>query len=257
MRIGGRLSCITPRYNLPMRDEVVQRINEINREFYRGFAEAFAATRTMLQPGVRQALALIASDAAVLDLGCGTGDLAAALHRAGHRGPYTGLDASPGMLTIARLRHPGMAQRYFEADLTSDGWQDGLEAPFDCITAFAVLHHIPSVAHRTSLARSVAQLLHQDGQVILSVWNFLSGPRWAKRHIPWEQVGLQESDVEPGDVLLDWRDGGVGVRYVHAFELDELSALAAAAGLRVVGRYESDGRGGRLGHYEVWRHLRF
>ncbi len=240
-----------------MRDEVVQRINEINREFYRGFAEAFAATRTKLQPGVRRALARIASDAAVLDLGCGTGDLAAALQRAGHRGPYTGLDASTEMLSIARLRHPNMASHYIQSDLTTDGWQDGLQGPFDCITAFAVLHHIPSVAHRISLARSVAQLLDQDGQVILSAWNFLSSPRWAKRHIPWEQVGLQDSDVEPGDILLDWREGGVGVRYVHAFELDELSALAAAAGLRVIDRYESDGRGGRLGHYEVWRHLHF
>jgi hypothetical protein len=58
--------------------------------------------------------------------------------------------------------------------------------------------------------------------------------------------------VDAGDYLLDWRQGGSGLRYVHHFDEAELSALAATTGFRVLETFYSDGEGGRLGLYQVW-----
>ena len=45
--------------------------------------------------------------ARVLDGGCGTGRVAAALHRMGHR--VIGVDRDAGLVEIARERYPGPA----------------------------------------------------------------------------------------------------------------------------------------------------
>ena len=240
-----------------MREEVVRQLADLNRGFYRGFAAPFAATRMRLQPGVIRALELIPPDARVLDLGCGTGDLASALQRAGHTGDYTGLDASAELLAIARIRHPTLADRFREGDLIAPGWDARLEGSFDCITAFAVLHHIPSERLRAEVVKSLSKLLAPQGMVVLSVWDFNASERLRARLVPWPRVGLTPADVDPGDALIDWRLGGFGVRYVHAFGPLELDGLAGSAGLTVVDRYDSDGEGGRLGHYQVWRGPRF
>jgi len=76
---------------------------------------------------------------------------------------------------------------------------------------------------------------------------------------PWERIGLSAADVQAGDTLLDWRYAlpgqpeQVGLRYVHRFTPEELAHLALLSGFEVVETYESDGQGGRLGHYEVWK----
>jgi hypothetical protein len=59
--------------------------------------------------------------------------------------------------------------------------------------------------------------------------------------------------MDPGDALLDWRSGGLGLRYVHHFTPDELSDLARDAGFSLEETFWSDGEGGRLGLYQVWR----
>ena len=51
----------------------------------------------------------------VLDAGCGTGRVGAALARRGH--VVSGLDADPSMLAVARARHPHLT--WWEADLAS------------------------------------------------------------------------------------------------------------------------------------------
>lgn len=236
-----------------MREEVIQQLIDLNHRFYRGFASPFAATRRRLQPGVRRAVELIPEDADVLDLGCGTGEMASALRYAGHTGGYTGIDASPEILAIARARHPSEAEHFLEVDLVSTGWEARVLGPFACVTAFAVLHHIPSERLRAAVTQSIGRLLAPGGLVILSVWNFTTSERLLARVVPWQQVGLTQADIDPGDALLDWRQGGSGLRYVHAFGPHELDGLAASAGLTVVDRYDSDGEGRRLGHYQVWK----
>jgi hypothetical protein len=69
----------------------------------------------------------------------------------------------------------------------------------------------------------------------------------------WELIGLSPGDVEPGDYLLDWRSGGTGLRYVHHFNEEELSRLAQESGFDVIETFYSDGEGGKLGLYQVWK----
>jgi hypothetical protein len=60
-------------------------------------------------------------------------------------------------------------------------------------------------------------------------------------------------EVDPNDYLLDWRSGGEGLRYVHHFDEKELEELAAASNFQVSDTFYSDGEGGKLGLYQVWK----
>jgi tRNA (uracil-5-)-methyltransferase TRM9 len=239
-----------------VRPEVVQRLIAINRQFYQEFGDAFASTRRRVQPGVAQLLRRWKLTDRLLDLGCGGGQLARELARLGHRGGYLGLDFSPAVLAEAARQPAGYGALFLQADLTRpETWEEQVAraAPFDVIVAFAVLHHIPSHELRLRLLRTVRRLLHPQGHFYHSEWQFLNSVRLSRRIQSWERVGLSDSDVEPGDYLLDWRHGGEGLRYVHHFSLAELEALAQEAGFKVLETFFSDGENHRLGLYQVWR----
>ena len=238
------------------------RLIEINRDFYTRFGDSFSATRHRLQPGVRRLLERLKGDESILDLGCGNGELARELAKRGHHGPYLGLDFSLPLLREAESQPKGFSARFMQIDLgklsvgsnellavsgqrlASGGWS--------LITAFAVLHHIPSVELRLDLLRVVHQLLRRDGIFVHSNWQFLNSEKLKARIQPWEAAGLSSSAVDAGDYLLDWRNGGQGLRYVHHFDEQELDQLAQASGFRVADTYSADGEGGRLGLYQVW-----
>ena len=249
-----------------MRQEVVQNLLNINKEFYQSFGQAFAQTRRRVQPGVRRALLEWITDGDWLDIGCGSGVLAQAWKNAGLQGSYTGVDFSIPLLeeALGQLTHVSgddkLAVNFKQADLAVENWVDGLpERRFDGAVSFAVLHHIPSSAYRQRLLVEIAGLLKPGGVFILSVWQFHHSPKLLARVQPWSLVSLADSDLEEGDTLLDWRyhpggEGGVpGLRYVHQFSRGELQELAREAGFVVINEYESDGSGGRLGLYQVWR----
>jgi tRNA (uracil-5-)-methyltransferase TRM9 len=231
----------------------LSRLLELNRQFYLTFALQFSATRQRLQPGVMRILEQIGISANVLDLGCGNGELARQLARRGFSDAYTGLDFSPALLEQASAGQlPNF--RFLQADLSTPDWDAPLSGyQYDYILAFAVLHHLPGVQLRLQILRKVRTLLVPAGHFIHSEWQFLNSLRLKSRIQPWEAIGLSQSDVDPGDYLLDWRQGGQGLRYVHAFSQAELEELAKAAGFEVVGSFLSDGENGRLGLYQVWR----
>lgn len=231
------------------------RLIEINREFYTHFGDAFSATRHRIQPGVQRVLAMLHGDESILDLGCGNGELARVLARRGHRGPYLGLDFSLPLLRAAESLPQGFSARFMEADLTKLSILDNRLSVMDhwsLITAFAVLHHIPSREIRLDILHIVHQLLAEDGKFALSNWQFLNSEKLRKRIQDWSRVGLSEAAVDPGDYLLDWRSGGEGLRYVHHFSEEELSTLAATAGFIVRDTFYSDGENGNLGLYQIW-----
>ena len=226
---------------------------ELNRQFYQAFATQFSLTRQRLQPGVLRILEQLDSSANILDLGCGNGELARQLARRGHTGTYTGLDFSPALLEHASAGQPSTF-RFLQVDLSRPDWDASLPpGQYHLILAFAVLHHLPGVELRQRVLHQVRVLLSPQGQFIHSEWQFLNSPRLKARIQPWETIGLSESDVDPGDYLLDWRKGGVGLRYVHHFSEAELAELAESAGFAVTQSFLSDGENRRLGLYQVWR----
>jgi tRNA (uracil-5-)-methyltransferase TRM9 len=234
-----------------MHAEIAERLLQVNRGFYQSFARPFAQTRRRLQPGTAQAVRELPLPAAVLDLGCGSGEVARALARCGHRGAYLGLDQCGALLEEARSS--GLAQAEFlQADLADPGWPDLTHPPYAYALAFAVLHHLPGADRRAAFATSVRRLLEPQGVFVFSVWQFQTSERLRRRIVPWESIGLEDTQVDPGDHLLDWRHGGRGLRYVHSFEDSELDSLARGAGFHRMRTYLADGQGGRLGRYEVW-----
>lgn len=249
-----------------MKDEVSARLIDLNREFYESFAGAFAATRRRIQPGIRKVLAELPRKGRWLDLGCGSGALALEWIKQKRKGLYHGLDFSIGLLMeaekgLAGFELPkGLKVKFDQADLTSPGWaQEFKPGSFDGVLAFAVLHHVPGEERRLQLLRQVHDLLKPGGIFIHSEWQFQYSEKLMKRRLPWEFIGLDNDDVEPGDTLMDWRYAledqkeKVGYRYVHLFTRAELGELAEGSGFEIVDEFESDGEGGRLGLYQEWR----
>jgi SAM-dependent methyltransferase len=239
---------------------------EINREFYQNFAAAFVDKRKRLQPGVLGAIEDLPMDAQVLELGCGHASLAAHLQRLGFQGAYVGLEQSEALLErrSKALRPPTFEFR--RADFSEPNWPESLaktelsdaELPerldhagrFDWVLAFAVIHHLPAEELRLAILTEIRRLLSPTGSFALSVWDFMNSSRLRGRIVPWPQAGLSADEVDPADFLLDWRNGGKGLRYVHHFENEELHGLAEKAGFQVLEQFHSDGG---LGLYQRWR----
>jgi tRNA (uracil-5-)-methyltransferase TRM9 len=242
----------TAHYNYTMDSNTIQRLLALNHQFYQTFAAPFSATRQRLQPGVLRLLPAILSAERILDLGCGNGELARQLHQRGYQGAYLGLDFSAGLLAVSSRDLPPEHFRFLQADLASPPWLPPAEPPFDLALAFAVLHHLPGAALRQQVVTEIHRLLLPAGHFIHSNWQFLNSPRLARRIQSWSAVGIPDSALEPGDYLLDWRQGGQGLRYVHHFSEEELGELAQQSEFTVLENFLSDGEGGRLGLYQVW-----
>ncbi|WP_017627650.1 class I SAM-dependent methyltransferase [Nocardiopsis chromatogenes] len=134
---------------------------------YDGFAEDYAAendNNLMNARYERPAMLALAGDVAgrrILDAGCGAGPLAAALRDRGAH--VTGIDASTGMLALARRRLGG------DADLRLADLSDPLpfaDGAFDDVVASLVLHYLedwgPTLAE-------VRRVLRPGGRLIASV----------------------------------------------------------------------------------------
>jgi SAM-dependent methyltransferase len=237
--------------------DICQRIIDLNRQFYQTFAQPFSITRQRLQPGVHRILAQIPIEASVLDLGCGNGGLWRALAKRGQRGAYLGLDFSAELLQAAGGQTaPGKSTNlpiFLQADLTRPDWAEVISiSSVEVATAFALMHHLPGTETRVRFLQQVKGLLGPQGRLYLSNWQFLNSERLRARIQPWETVGLAREEVDPGDYLLDWRQGGLGLRYVHHFSQTELSELAQASGFGILETFLSDGEGGRLSLYQTW-----
>lgn len=257
----GRPSVPVLTYNMHVDPEISSKLITLNHVFYQTFAEQFAETRTRLQPGVLRILDSVSKDEQILDLGCGNGTLALELWRRSHQANYIGLDFSPELISIANKnmgKKDAQSDRFtfLHEDLATASWEKSLTGKrFDVILAFAVLHHLPGSDMRKDVISKVSAHLPVGGRFIHSNWQFLNSQRLRARIQPWFNIGLSETDIEPGDYLLDWRRGGTGLRYVHHFTLEELEALAQETGFEILDSFHSDGDGGRLGLYQIWRRL--
>ncbi len=164
--------------------------------------------------------------------------------------PRTEVESSP-----SAIFHPDFRL----ADLSNPQWAASFSsASFDLVLAFAVLHHLPGGDLRRAVLGQVRRLLPPGGHFVHSVWQFQNSPRLLAHLQPWDRVGLDPSELDEGDALLDWRHKlpgqpeAAGLRYVHRFSLQELDRLAEDCDFHIVETFESDGEGGRLGLYQVW-----
>ncbi|MFC8846030.1 MULTISPECIES: class I SAM-dependent methyltransferase [unclassified Micromonospora] len=108
--------------------------------------------------------AMVPPRARVLDAGCGTGRVGAALHACGH--PVVGVDADPVLIEAAGADHPG--PRWLVGDLAElDLAAAGEPEPFDAaVLAGNVMAFVAPGTERRVLGR-VAAHVRPDGVVVV------------------------------------------------------------------------------------------
>ncbi len=226
-----------------MDPKLVKRLAALNREFYARFARDFSETRSAERLNLDPLVPYLRSGIRLLDVGCGNGRLAERLDREGYALDYVGIDVTLELLSIARRRTLTRVHAQFEVvDIAQPGWASAVaaRAPFDLALALALLHHIPGQELRRRVLVELRELLGPGGILVLSNWRFMDDERLRSKIVPWQQVGIDERAVEPGDALLDWKRGGTGYRYVHLLTAEEIQALAAASGFRVLNQFNGE-----------------
>ena len=116
----------------------------------------------------------------MLDLGCGTGWLAAIM---GRFGPTTGVDLSPLAIRRAQALYPDVefiAGDFFELPLAN--------AAFDVVVSVQVIDHVEDQARFVGL---VARLLRRGGHVLLITNNAWTLSRWTRASLEAFSGGLQ------------------------------------------------------------------
>ena len=145
--------------------------------------------------------------ARVLDAGCGTGRLAAALADSGLARVW-GVDASPEMLAVARAKtqHAGFKQGRLEALPFKDGW-------FDAAVAWLVVH----LVDRPAAFRELRRVLRPGGRVAVVTFDpaHFSG-FWLNRFFP-SLEGIDRARFPDGETLT---------RELRAAGFDEVRLLS-------------------------------
>ncbi len=259
-----------------MNDDTQARLCAINRDFYDRTAAEFSASRDHPWPGwTRLASELTPGRLSVLDAACGNGRFAAFLAEsrqgAAERLDYLGLDASERLLARARARGLGERVRFEHRDLLCGDDAESLPpGPYDLISVFGFLHHVPGFETRRALLTALGERLAAGGLLAVAVWCFGESERLHGRRMPWQRynetahAAVDVTQLEPGDHLLCWGEqtsaasSEPAVRYCHLADEPEVERLLAAVGetspgLRVSGRYRADGRSGDLNLYLLLR----
>jgi 2-polyprenyl-3-methyl-5-hydroxy-6-metoxy-1,4-benzoquinol methylase len=238
-----------------------QQLLALNKRFYATVAEPFDATRLAPSVGKRELVKRLPLEASpsptVADIGCGNGRLAWLLDERGVSLDYVGVDANAQLLASAQAHTAGLRHvrtRFVQTDLAQPDWITQLSRPvagFDIVTCLATLHHLPGYGLRQTVMQGVAELVAPGGVVAISTWQFLTSPRFTAKLVDWAEVGIDLAQVEPGDALLPWHQGGYAVRYVHQLDMEEVIGLATQAGLEVEATYFADGKEGNLNLYAL------
>ncbi len=228
-----------------MNAQLVNRLIAVNRAFYTKFANAFSETRPAERMNLNPIVPYLSDGVKVFEVGCGNGRLAARLERERFQLNYLGIDWSAELIemTNARQRHLRRVTAEFRvADVTVPGWRTALQAraPFDLAVALAVLHHVPSFDLRCAVLSDIHALLRPGGILLMSNWQFMHNERRRRKMVPWQTLGIDERELEPGDALLDWRRGGTGYRYCHWLTEAEAQSMAEQSGYQVLAQFYAD-----------------
>ncbi len=231
-----------------MRDDVVQRLLDLNQEFYDAQADSFSGSRVTPQPGFARLLPHLPQPCPrFLDVGCGNGRFAEFLQSHKRIGEFVGVDFSEELLTDAAKNAEGT---FYQRNLLEPDCLDGL-GRFPAISCLAVMHHLPGRANRVRLLQEIKEHLVENGRLLISNWQFMDSPRQRRKVQDWAEISLTAADVEPNDYLLAWRRGGFALRYACQIDVAETAELATAAGFAIVDQFRSDGKEGNLSLYTV------
>jgi tRNA (uracil-5-)-methyltransferase TRM9 len=231
-----------------MEIKTARRLLDINKYFYAEFAEQFAQTRNIPQPGFSKLLDYIPQPCqSVIDVGCGNGRFGKFLSQFRSGFSYTGVDYIEPFLEIAGNSIEG---DFISRDISKPGFLEE-QGSYDLAVCLATLQHIPCKQNRLAVLKEMVDHITDHSRIFISNWQFTKSDRQMRKILDWQKVGIRPEDVDPNDFLLSWQGNGQGERYVHLIDRSEMSWLAHAAGLAIIDEYHSDGREGNLNHYTI------
>lgn len=246
-----------------MQTTTVQKLNQLNKQFYIDVAKDFTQTRNTFWQGWENLIPHISpttrNTLSVLDVGCGNGRFGQFLVQ---QFPdlaikYTGLDNSAALLKYAeeKLQSTKLQSQLFELDLIEHLLSNKYLVQnqlFDVVVAFGVFHHIPSFELRRKLFEQLSALIAPNGILCIGFWQFLNSVKLRERTVDPKTLDLNATDFEENDYILDWRAGeNSAYRYCHYTNNEEEIALLKQNKLKVVDEYFADGVTHNLNHYLV------
>lgn len=234
--------------------QIIQRLNDINRQFYATIAHDFDETRGKAWAGWEILMSHIPKPSHpyhILDVGCGNGRFGVFVaHQWGrNRVIYYGIDNNADLLDIARhaLSASNITHNLWLHDIVADSIP--FEPIYDLVVAFGVVHHIPSLANRIATLKRWSDAVKPGGYLAFACWRFYEFDRFRQRIHPWD-ADLADQ-VEAGDHLLDWRRGATALRYCHYVDDDEHEMLIRATHLQTIADYRADGFTNTVNRYTL------
>lgn len=196
-----------------------------NQSYYDTFAESYEAKRhegyhRFLDEAEFSLISPYATDAEVLEVGCGTGLILARAAKVARRA--AGMDISPGMLELARSR--GLEVQ--EGTATSLPFDDD---SFDLTYSFKVLAHVEGIE---VALEEMARVTRPGGKIFAEFYNTQSLRTLVKHLKPGTRIGRSpttDDDVYTRyDSLADvkrWCPRGVRVEGFHGIRIASPLAL--------------------------------
>jgi ubiquinone/menaquinone biosynthesis C-methylase UbiE len=154
----------------------------------------------------------------IVDLGTGTGALAAACLRRFPAARVTGIDEDPGMLDMARER---LAAQGALASFVQSSFLDVPLPACDAIVASLALHHVRTAERKRQLYRECRQALGVHGVIVSADCHpAVEASLEAMGHAEWRaHLRLTYSEQETDTYLTAWADEDMYVPLVQELEL--------------------------------------
>lgn len=250
-----------------MKNNLIRRLNELNRQFYQQTAADFSSSRSYYWQGWNKLVPYLKKldqnsrgQIRILDLGCGNGrfGIFLAIQLPQLKMFYVGVDNSQELLQVAKIRHTNqqIQAQLVKLDLVELLLTGKLLVelkPFkpDFISALGLLHHIPSLKLRAQLMADLGQVVNENGYLTFTTWNFLENKRFKKKIMDPAKFDLNPDELEENDVILDWQRGQTAHRYCHYTDRTELQQLIHTSDLKKISQFKADGKNGKLNTYTV------
>ncbi len=220
-----------------MDQTTINRLNQLNKQFYQTTAKQFADSRQYFWQGWDKLLPEIKKltenkdKIKVLDLGCGNGRFAQFLKENKVKFKYLGLDNNQALLDRTKTNLSGLEidfelKKLDLVDLVNkEQLQTSFEQKFNLIVLFGVIHHIPSFDLRSKLINHLSQLLTKNGLLVITAWQFAGKERFKQREVGPKQLEIKPQQLEKNDYILDWRRGETAYRYCHYLTQAEMEQI--------------------------------
>ena len=247
-----------------MQNQIIQKLIKINNDFYKNIEDDFDTTRQYAWKGWGRVVEILKSDNEFmqnttlnfLDLGCGNGRFFQFLNKtfndvSKQKITFSGIDSNEFLLNKAKNNFP--KQNWINFDLITNFKQITINqnTKFDVVTMFGLTHHIPDEQNRYEFFKNIAQLVTNNGYLIFTNWNFT---QLKNQKIITNYKTISNSNLEEGDFFVGWAKKSNVFRYCHQYtknEIQEILKIMQKNHLKLIERFESDGKGNNLNEYFI------